>query len=95
MKVSTLDRFAVEGHGDSKPIAPNDTAENRARNRRVELTIIQGESNDEKEILTLSDADIVGENDEPELNKSENTMADSSTLKDKLKQFSDGMKKTE
>ncbi|MGE0484760.1 MAG: flagellar motor protein MotB [Gammaproteobacteria bacterium] len=38
---STLDpaRFVVEGHGDAHPLAPNDTAENRALNRRVEITI--------------------------------------------------------
>ena len=42
---SSLDqkRFAVEGHGDTHPIVANDTDENRATNRRVELTIIQGE----------------------------------------------------
>lgn len=33
------DRFVLEGHGDVRPIAPNDTAENRALNRRVELLI--------------------------------------------------------
>ena len=37
----TLDpkRFLLEGHADSDPLAPNDTAENRALNRRVELII--------------------------------------------------------
>lgn len=34
-------RFLVEGHADSHPIAPNDTPENRAKNRRVELTIVR------------------------------------------------------
>ena len=34
-------RFVVEGHGDAHPLAPNDSAENRALNRRVELTIHQ------------------------------------------------------
>ena len=32
-------RFVLEGHADVHPIAPNDTAENRALNRRVELLI--------------------------------------------------------
>ena len=36
-------RFVVEGHGDAHPLAPNDTPANRALNRRVELTIVQGE----------------------------------------------------
>jgi chemotaxis protein MotB len=41
---SALDpaRFVVEGHGDAHPLAPNDTAKNRALNRRVEMTIEQG-----------------------------------------------------
>ena len=33
-------RFAAVGHGSTKPIAPNDTPENRARNRRVEITMV-------------------------------------------------------
>lgn len=37
-------RFVVEGHGESHPLVPNDSPENRAMNRRVELTIIQGEA---------------------------------------------------
>ena len=40
----TLDRFVVEGHGEAHPLLPNETPENRATNRRVELTIIQGDS---------------------------------------------------
>lgn len=40
-------RFLVEGHGDAHPIAPNDSQENRALNRRVELTIVQGDNDDE------------------------------------------------
>jgi len=41
---SNLDpgRFVVEGHGDAHPLVSNDTAENRALNRRVEMTIEQG-----------------------------------------------------
>lgn len=40
----SLDRFMIEGHGQARPLVPNDTPENRALNRRVELTIIQGEA---------------------------------------------------
>lgn len=36
-------RFMVEGHADTQPLVPNDSSENRALNRRVELTIIQGD----------------------------------------------------
>ena len=42
LRSKTLDpgRFLVEGHGDARPLVANDTAENRAINRRVELTIV-------------------------------------------------------
>ena len=40
-------RFLVEGHGEANPLLPNTTAENRALNRRVEITIVQGESDNE------------------------------------------------
>jgi chemotaxis protein MotB len=33
------DLVAAHGYGESDPVAPNDTAEGRAHNRRVELTI--------------------------------------------------------
>jgi type VI secretion system protein ImpK len=33
------DRMHVDGLGDTEPLVPNDTAENRARNRRVEITV--------------------------------------------------------
>ena len=37
------ERLAVQGYGDSRPLVPNDTPENRARNRRVEITLVLGE----------------------------------------------------
>lgn len=36
----TADRFRVEGYADTRPIASNDTAAGRARNRRVEVSVI-------------------------------------------------------
>jgi outer membrane protein OmpA-like peptidoglycan-associated protein len=33
------DRVTIEAFGSEKPVAPNDTEENRAKNRRIELTI--------------------------------------------------------
>jgi outer membrane protein OmpA-like peptidoglycan-associated protein len=33
-------QFAIQGYGDTRPIANNDTAEGRARNRRVEITLV-------------------------------------------------------
>jgi chemotaxis protein MotB len=35
------ERIVVQGYADTKPLVPNDTAENRAKNRRVEIIIIQ------------------------------------------------------
>jgi type VI secretion system protein ImpK len=34
------DRYSVEGRGDSAPLVNNDSAANRARNRRVEITVL-------------------------------------------------------
>ncbi len=41
-------RFAVEGRGDTQPLAPNDSPGNRARNRRVEIIVVQETEADEK-----------------------------------------------
>ncbi len=51
LKNEQLDRrrFVVEGHADSNPLAPNDTPANRALNRRVELTIVQGEDHEQQQ----------------------------------------------
>jgi len=37
------DRFLIEGYADTRPVAPNDTPANRAKNRRVEIILMQGE----------------------------------------------------
>jgi chemotaxis protein MotB len=37
------ERFLIQGYADSKPLVANDTADNRAQNRRVELVIKRGE----------------------------------------------------
>jgi len=35
------DRFAIAGYGEYKPVASNDTEEDRKKNRRVELIILR------------------------------------------------------
>jgi chemotaxis protein MotB len=44
-------RVMVEGHADSNPLEANDSAENRAKNRRVELVILRGSDQDKGEII--------------------------------------------
>ena len=34
------ERLAVSGYGEYRPVAPNDTPENRAKNRRVAVVIL-------------------------------------------------------
>lgn len=36
-------RLAIAGYGEYHPIAPNDTAENRSKNRRVDIVILRSE----------------------------------------------------
>jgi len=38
------DRLVVVGHADTRPLVPNDTQQNQRRNRRVEISIIQGKA---------------------------------------------------
>ncbi len=45
------ERVVVEGHADSKPLAKNDTRENRARNRRVELILVRGQDSIEQGVM--------------------------------------------
>ena len=37
------DRLVAQGYGQNKPLVPNVTANNRARNRRVQFVILEGE----------------------------------------------------
>lgn len=65
-------RFEVSGKADTAPLVPNESAENRARNRRVEIVIEQGIgdeiSDEDKELLKSEEGeDVVRElNLEPE-----------------------------
>lgn len=55
-------RFEVSGFADTKPLAPNTTPDNKARNRRVEILIKQGLADE----LSKEDIDVLKENQEGE-----------------------------
>ncbi len=48
------DRLVVVGRADTRPLVPNDTDQNRRRNRRVEISILQGKAK-ESQPLQLRD----------------------------------------
>jgi len=50
------ERFVVIGHADTRPLAPNDTAENRANNRRVDISISREEMVVSADARRLQDA---------------------------------------
>ena len=61
--MSPKNRFRAEGYGDTRPVDSNDTAEGRARNRRVEVNLVYDESLVEKvgqtgEVTSLPDEDL-------------------------------------
>lgn len=58
-----LDRFLVQGHAETQPIAPNETAADRAKNRRVEIILMQGEDKEAQQEITQK-----GITDKPEAN---------------------------
>ena len=45
MSIDTVEprKFVCQGYGEYRPIAPNDTEENRSKNRRVEITIVRND----------------------------------------------------
>lgn len=43
-RIVAPDRLTAEGRADSEPLAANDTAANRALNRRVEIALLAGPS---------------------------------------------------
>ena len=53
---SNLDdaRFVVTGHAETRPRASNDTAENRAKNRRVDISIVRGNELDTIRELSIN-----------------------------------------
>ena len=41
-------RFQIAGYGETRPIVPNDSEENMAKNRRVEIVILKNESEEDE-----------------------------------------------
>lgn len=50
------DRFMVTGHADTRPRADNLAAENRAKNRRVDISIVRGNELDQIERMSIDEA---------------------------------------
>ena len=63
LKVSEIppDTIIVTGHADTRPRAPNDSAENRAKNRRVDVAIVRGKEIDEYRTMSLTAASAEAE----------------------------------
>ncbi|MFD2179441.1 flagellar motor protein MotB [Veronia pacifica] len=47
-------RLRIEGAASSRPLVPNDSAENRSLNRRVEISIMQGKAMESEEVETAT-----------------------------------------
>ncbi len=58
LKTSELnpENMMVTGHADTRPRAPNDSAENRAKNRRVDISIVRGKEIDENRRMSIAAA---------------------------------------
>ena len=48
------DRLQITGHADTRPLVPNDTELNRKRNRRVEISIMQGKAKESDPIGVMN-----------------------------------------
>lgn len=48
-------RFVIEGYADTKPLVPNASPENRAKNRRVEIVLIQDDPSTTPENLNQAE----------------------------------------
>ena len=46
----------VTGHADTRPRAANDSAENRAKKRRVDISIVRGKEIDEYRTMSITAA---------------------------------------
>lgn len=58
LRLSALDpeHVMVTGHADTRPRAANDSAENRAKNRRVDISIVRGQDIDKYRTMSITAA---------------------------------------
>ena len=63
LQLSKLDpgNVIVTGHADTRPRAPNDSIENRAKNRRVDIAIVRGKEIDEYRTMSITAASAEAE----------------------------------
>ncbi len=74
LEVANVDpeNVIVTGHAETRPRAPNDSAENRAKNRRVDIALVRGKDIDEYRTMSIAasatedDGDSAPENDASE-----------------------------
>ena len=52
------ERVIVTGHADTRPRAENDTADNRAKNRRVDVSIVRGKEIDQLRAISIADVAV-------------------------------------
>jgi chemotaxis protein MotB len=57
VSVSTFDkdRIVVVGRADTKPLVPNETNANRRRNRRVEISVMQGKAKESHKAINVTE----------------------------------------
>lgn len=49
------DRFLITGHGETKPFVENNSSANRAKNRRVDISIVRGPEASEKHQISVNE----------------------------------------
>lgn len=66
LKISPVDPdiIIVTGHADTRPRAANDSSENRAKNRRVDIAIVRGKEIDEFRTMSLTEVTPIPESSE-------------------------------
>ncbi|MEL7187394.1 MAG: flagellar motor protein MotB [Pseudomonadota bacterium] len=65
LDVSTLSpsNVMVTGHADTRPRESNDTADGRAKNRRVDISIVRGKEIDQLRTMSLANAEMMSAED--------------------------------